>query len=469
MFKFFNKYYPIRNLVFFMLESILIFFSIYAIILFFYNGNLPVHDYRLNIWIRIFIVTFVLQGVLYYCSLYEFKYGFSLLELFLRIIQAIGITCIILSAIYFLYPPTILEQGIFFGGIVLLLFFLISWRILYQYLCQSGVWNEDIILIMDGELGLHIINEIKSNLDSGYNVKYIFIPPKREFNKEVLYDLSFKDAQIYQDINKLCEIALKNNINKIIFALEEKRGVSPINKLLECKTKGITIVDGITFFENLCGKVLVTKVVPSWLIFSEGFSRLKLKLLTKRLLDIIWSLFGLVIFSPLLILIALLVKLTSKGPVFFTQIRVGQWEKPYKIYKFRTMREDAEKDGAKWAQKDDPRITPIGNFLRRFRLDETPQFFNVLKGDMSFVGPRPERPEFVEQLKKKIPYYGERHCLKPGITGWAQVNYPYGASEEDALKKLEYDLFYVKNMTILFDIYIILKTIKTVITGEGAR
>ena len=469
MLKFFNKYYPIRNLVFFILESILIFFSIYSIILFFYNGSLPIHPYRLNIWIRISIVTIVLQVVLYYCSLYEFKYSFRIIDLLLRIIQAIGITCIILSAIYFLYPPAILEQGIFFGGIVLLLFFLVSWRILYIYLCQSGFWNEDIILIMDGELGLHIINEIKSNLDSGYNIKYIFLPSTIKFNKEVLYDLSFKEDQIYQEINRLCDIALENDINKIIFALEEKRGVSPISKLLECKTKGIAIVDGVTFYENLCGKVLVTKVVPSWLIFSEGFSRLKLKLLTKRVLDIIWSLFGLVVFSPMLILIAILVKLTSRGPVLFTQIRVGQWERPYKIYKFRTMREDAEKDGAKWAQKDDPRITPIGGFLRRFRLDETPQFFNVLKGDMSFVGPRPERPEFVKQLKSKIPYYGERHCLKPGITGWAQVNYPYGASEEDALKKLEYDLFYVKNMTILFDIYIILKTIKTVVTGQGAR
>jgi len=469
MLKFFNKHYPIRNLVFFLLESIIIFFSIYLTILICYRVDLHIHYYRLNIWVRVSIVTFVLQVVLYYCSLYEFKYRFEPIDLFLRIIQAIGITCIILSAIYFWFPSLILNQVVFFGGIVLLLFFLVSWRLIYIYLCQTGLWNEDIVLIIDGELGLNIINEIKDSLDSGYNVKYIFLTSNSKLNKDCFYDLSFSDGQIYNNMNKLCNIALDNKIKKIIVALEEMRGVLPINALLECRTKGIAIIDGVSFYESLCGKVLVTKVIPSWLIFSEGFSRVKLKLITKRQLDIIWSLLGLAILFPVFIFIAILIKLTSKGPVFFSQIRMGQWERPYKMYKFRTMRQDAESDGIKWAQKNDPRVTSVGKLLRMFRLDETPQFWNVLKGNMSFVGPRPERPEFVQQLKKKIPYYGERHCLKPGITGWAQVNYPYGASEEDALKKLEYDLFYVKNMTILFDIYIILKTVKTVFAGQGAR
>ncbi len=469
MLKFFNKYYPIRNLVFFFLESLFVFFSVYLGIYLFYNGHVPVHNMRLNIWIRIGVITLILQITLYYCSLYEFKYRVSLLELFLKIIQAIGITCIVLSAVYFLYPPLILEQGIFFIGLAILLLFLVSWRILYQYLCQSGIWNENIIMIMDGGLGLHIINEIQDNLDSGYNIKYIFVPPHSSLKDDFFEGSGLKQDIIKRDVDKLCRCALENNIRKIVVALEERRGVSPIKLLLECKTRGVYIVDGVTFYENLSGKVLVTQVVPSWLIFSQGFARYKLQLLVKRTFDIFFSLIGLIILSPIFFIISLLIKLTSPGPIFFTQIRVGQWENPYKMFKFRTMRQDAEKDGVKWAQKDDPRVTSIGKFLRRFRLDEIPQFWNVIKGDMSFVGPRPERPEFVEQLKAKIPYYGERHCLKPGITGWAQVNYPYGASEEDALKKLEYDLFYVKNMTIFFDIYIVLKTIKTVFTGEGAR
>ncbi len=464
MLKFFNKYYPIRNLVFFLLESIFIFFSIYASLLFIYKGQVPYINTRESIWIRILLITLVLQFVLYYCSLYEIKQKNTIFDLSMRIIQAIGITCIILSAIYYIHPPLILEQGIFFGGLALLLMFLISWRILYQFLCQKGIWNENILLLLDGKLGEYIIEEIEGNLDSGYSIKYIFLPPTHRVSPEKLKGFCVKN-----ELDKMCEYSLKENVKKIIVALEEKRGNSPINILLQCKTNGIAIVDGVSFYEKLCGKVLVSKVMPSWLIFSRGFVRYRLMLVLKRTLDILFSSIGLVVMSPVMGVVMLLVKFSSPGPIFFVQIRTGQWEKPYKIFKFRTMRTDAEKDGARWAQENDPRITPLGRFMRRYRLDELPQFWNVLKGDMSFVGPRPERPQFVEQLKKKIPYYGERHTLKPGITGWAQINYPYGASEEDAMKKLEYDLFYVKNMTILFDIYIVLKTIKTVFTGSGAR
>lgn len=468
MLKFFNKYYSIRNLVFFILESLLVFFSIYIAIHLFYDGYIS-HENRLNIWIRIGLITFILQIVLYYCSLYEFRRNIKLIDLILKIVQAVGITCIILSAIYFIYPPIILNQGIFLGGIFILLFFLVSWRIIYIYLSQSGFWNDNIIIVMDGSLGKYIIDEIKSNLDSGYTIQYIFLSPGSRLSIEDLSDMGFEKHHIFKNLNKLCELAVKEKIKKIIVALEEKRGNSPIGALLECRTKGIDIIDGITFYENLCGKVLVTEAAPSWLVFSDGFSRYKIKLATKRLLDIILATIGLILLSPIFLVISILVKATSKGPIFFIQERTGQWERPYRMFKFRTMKEDSEKNGAQWAQVGDSRITGLGSILRRFRQDEIPQFWNVLKGDMSFVGPRPEIPQFVNNLKQKIPYYSERHSLKPGITGWAQVNYPYGASEKDALKKLEYDLFYVKNMTILFDLYIILKTVKTVFTGQGAR
>jgi exopolysaccharide biosynthesis polyprenyl glycosylphosphotransferase len=192
--------------------------------------------------------------------------------------------------------------------------------------------------------------------------------------------------------------------------------------------------------------------------------------MAKRTLDVTASGIGLLLSAPLMGIIALAVKCSSPGPVFFRQVRVGQWEQGFEVIKFRTMREDAESiSGAMWAAEKDPRVTRIGRVLRKFRLDEMPQFMNVLKGEMSFVGPRPERPVFVEQLKQRIPYYGERHTVKPGITGWAQINYGYGASEEDALRKLEYDLFYIKQLSLFFDLFIVLKTIKTVLFGNGAR
>lgn len=225
MLKFFNKYYPIRNLVFFIIESLLVFFSIYIVILLYYNYNLPFDPNRLNIWIRVSIVTFVLQVVLYYCSLYEFKYGLKLLDLFLRIVQAIGITCIILSAIYFFvstcYTGT---RDIFWRHLYYFCFFLVSWRILYIYLCQKGIWNEDIILLMDGELGLHIISEIRNNLDSGYNIKYIFLPTNIQFNKDILYDISFSEEQVCEDIDMLCSLSLEDNIKKNNFCSGRKEG-----------------------------------------------------------------------------------------------------------------------------------------------------------------------------------------------------------------------------------------------------
>jgi exopolysaccharide biosynthesis polyprenyl glycosylphosphotransferase len=226
----------------------------------------------------------------------------------------------------------------------------------------------------------------------------------------------------------------------------------------------------VRFYELVSGRILATQALPSWLIFSDGFHRSKGILLLKRMFDIVLSVIGLVLSIPLILVIIILIKSTSKGPFLLQQIRVGQMNRDFVMYKFRTMYENAEMmSGAVWAQEEDPRVTSVGKVLRRLRLDEIPQFWNVLKGDMSFVGPRPERPMFVNELKKEIPYYGERHSVKPGITGWAQIKYKYGASNEDALRKLEYDLFYIKNMSILFDMYIVSKTIKAIFLGNGVR
>ena len=274
---------------------------------------------------------------------------------------------------------------------------------------------------------------------------------------------------VYQDSYKnICEIAEKLKVKKIVVALKEKRGALPINELLKCRVDGIDIIEGNSFYEMLMGKLIVEEINPGWLIFSEGFQKTWTKRFIKRTIDLSISLTMLIFLSPIIFVVSIIIKLDSKGPVIFSQERVGQKHRPYMVHKFRSMRSDAEKDtGPVWAKDNDDRITRIGNFMRKWRVDEIPQLWNVLKGEMSFVGPRPEREHFVKQLTEIIPYYGERFSVKPGLTGWAQVSYGYGASVRDAIEKLNYDLFYIKNMSVLMDIMIVARTVKTVIFGHG--
>ena len=270
--------------------------------------------------------------------------------------------------------------------------------------------------------------------------------------------------------DSLVAYATASNIDQIVVALDDRRALMPVEELLECRMRGITVYDASTFIERETGKVDLDGMRASWLIFGEGFHIGRIGRVLKRTLDIVVSGSLLILFAPVLLLTALLIKIDSKGPVFYRQIRVGLNGAPYSILKFRSMVQDAEKDGkAIWARSGDARVTRVGMIIRKARIDEIPQAINVLKGDMSFVGPRPERPVFVEQLAGEIPYYAERHRVKPGITGWAQINYPYGASVEDAREKLKYDLYYIKNQSLIFDLVIILQTVRIVLFAEGAR
>jgi sugar transferase (PEP-CTERM system associated) len=266
------------------------------------------------------------------------------------------------------------------------------------------------------------------------------------------------------------DVARKERAQKIVISLSERRGTLPLKDILNCKLSGIDVLDAPSFYEELTGKLLIENITPSWFIFSDGFRITPLKKSSKRISDVIFAFIGLIFALPLIPITALLIKIDSRGPVFFRQVRMGERERKFVLYKFRTMRQDAENGtGAVWTQENDPRITRLGRFLRKSRLDEIPQLFNVLKGDMSFIGPRPERPEFVEKLKEIIPYYSERHFVKPGITGWAQIKYPYGASVEDAIEKLRYDLYYIKHLSIMLDLLIVLETVKVVLFGRGGR
>lgn len=256
--------------------------------------------------------------------------------------------------------------------------------------------------------------------------------------------------------------------DKVVVSLAERRGAFPLQDMLDCKLSGIEVLDAQQFYELVNRKLMLEKITPSWFIFANGFRINGVRRFVKRILDIVLALFGLIVTAPFLPFVALAIKMESPGDVFFRQVRTGLADQDFVIFKFRTMRQDAEKDsGAVWAQENDSRITGLGNILRKTRIDEIPQLFNVLLGDMSIVGPRPERPEFIRTLKEKVPYYSERHFVKPGITGWAQVSYPYGSSVADALEKLRYDLYYIKNYSLLFDFVIMFKTIGVVINKMG--
>ena len=285
-------------------------------------------------------------------------------------------------------------------------------------------------------------------------------------NQRVIPEAINRDA-----IYNLADFVVKMGTSEVVLALEERRNAIPLDDLLRIKTTGVHVNEISSFLERETGRVDLDSVNPSWLIFSDGFSSgRRLSGIAKRLFDVIASSILLAATMPIIILFAILVKLESKGPAFYRQVRVGLFGQPYSVLKLRSMRSDAEVEGkAVWASQDDPRITRVGKLIRKVRIDELPQTWNVLKGEMSFVGPRPERPEFVADLEQQLSYYAERHMVKPGITGWAQVNYPYGASIEDSRHKLEYDLYYAKNYTPFLDILILLQTIRVVLWPEGVR
>lgn len=378
-----------------------------------------------------------------------------------RVIVSLGLALIIFVILYILAPQIMVGRGVIAISLGFFGIFQFLWHAYYPFLLRFPGVSSNVLILGTGDLAA----QIEKTFDSK-NHNYIFSGFVRPVNETSIVN----ETKILGDIGDLVQIALNCNTHKIVIALTEQRGVLPVGDLLKCRFHGIDVVDSMSFYEEMTGKVLVKTVNPGWFIYSSGFDIDLFALYSKRFLDITFSLIGIALSWPLMIMVAVAVKLDSPGPLLFRQVRVGKNENIFEVLKFRTMREDAERQtGAVWAVTDDPRVTRVGKFLRKTRLDEIPQFFNVLKGDMAFVGPRPERPEFVLELYQLLPYYTKRHALKPGVTGWAQVKYPYGASVEDALEKLNYDLYYIKNYSIFLDIVIIMETVQVVLFGKGAR
>ena len=464
MLRLLKQYFPIRNIIFYIFEGFIIFGSVLlsTVLLTFSDSYL----FDVLLVLRILLMTFICQICLYYNDLYDFDISSTVAETIIRLLQSLGITSIALAFIYFFFPLVIIDRGVFILSILFLLVFIVGWRLLYIQILNKGIFNEHIIILGSSSLAVDIFKEIDSTIDCGYTVS-IMIPDSQDEE----YQVKLPDnVIILKEKKNLCQIASEMEINKVVVALKERRGTFPTDELIRCRTAGIEVIEGSTFYEMLTGKVLVTKINPSWLIFSDGFRKSRMKTILKRIEDIILSSIMLILLSPLFLVVAILIKLDSKGPVFFSQDRVGLDKKEYMMHKFRSMVQDAEKlTGPVWAQDNDSRITRVGKVIRKFRIDELPQLWEVLTGKMSLVGPRPERKHFTDELEKQIPFYSQRFNVKPGLTGWAQVSYDYGATIDDAIEKLNYELFYIKNMSLMMDMVIILRTIKTVLFGKGAR
>ena len=468
MIKLFRQYVSTRKMIFVIGEGILIFLAVYLASFYFFRVDIGIIDLLEMVWPKVILITIVTQFSLYFSDLYEFKATETLIDLTSKLIQAIGITSVLLAAVYFLWPDMIIGRWVFFASLVLLLSFLVSWRFLYTFGIRKKMFVEKAVLLGSGRLGRDILDEISSRKDLPYNIDLVMMYDRKPHNND--RKNRFQVIPVNYGFDNVCDLAEAEDIRSIIVALDEKRGVFPYRELLGCKMRGINIIDGESFYERITGKVLVERINPSWLIFSEGFVKSKISRIIKRLGGILLATVLMIGFSPLILLIAVAIKLDSRGSVFFSQERAGKYGKVFMMYKFRSMDANAEEgSGPVWAEDEDPRITRVGKIIRKFRFDEIPQLWNVFKGDMSFVGPRPERPFFVEKLKEIIPYYNERLSVKPGLTGWAQIKFAYSSTEEEALEKLKYDLYYIKNMSLVMDLIIIFHTIKIVFLGRGSR
>jgi sugar transferase (PEP-CTERM system associated) len=353
--------------------------------------------------------------------------------------------------------PLMLRNFAFLRGTVTVTLGLVAWRGAYLWLAQQPYLRQRVYVLGSGDRARILIEGLQSRMDLGIDI--------------VGWTGEIEEATRDQMADHMLRVAREKRVHRVIVAMQDRRGAMPVQELLTLRLQGLTQIEEATsWLEKISGKIEVAHLHPSWIIFAAGFRFSYISRLAKRLLDLLAGLLGLLLSIPLLPFVVIAIKLDSAGPALYRQQRVGRAGKCFLCYKFRTMRADAEADlGPTWAGDEDPRITRVGRFLRMIRLDEIPQLWCVLKGDMALVGPRPERPEFVEWLRNEIPYYGTRHVVRPGITGWAQVKYKYGNTVEDAKQKLQYDLFYIKNASLGLDLLIMFHTIKTVLLRQSTR
>jgi sugar transferase (PEP-CTERM system associated) len=454
----FNVYYPIRKLILLVGEALIVWSSLLL-------GAFLAHpdDYYIVLnydggFLKILAVTALVLLCSHWFDLYDTALVNTKGELYFRLLLVPALLSFLLAAASYLRPnDNLLRNGSSEFGLLILTTGLIGWRIGFGWLVQLPILVERIYILGTGERAQRLVQGLRQNPELGVEVA--------SWTGKLEGAITIESVATH-----LLETVNNQRVHRVIVAMPDRRGTIPMRELLDLRLRGVKVEEATSWLEKMSGKIEVENLYPSWLIFADGFRRSSMFILVRRLLSIVISLTGLILSAPLWPLVMLMVRLDSPGPIFYSQRRVGKGNSIFHVIKFRTMRQDAEaKSGPQWAGANDPRITRVGKFLRSSRLDEIPQLWCVLKGDMAFVGPRPERPEFVESLTREIPYYGVRHMVRPGLTGWAQIKYKYGSTVADAREKLQFDLFYIKNASIGLDLLIMFQTIKTVLLRRGAQ
>ena len=458
MIRLFNVYYPTRTIVLLLCEALIVSGSfLLATALIVGPDTYLVLNYEYGA-LKILALTILTLLSSYYFDLYEPQRISARWEIYFRLLLVLGFLSFLLSGITYFYPTADIARYVLVLGLAFLTAALVAWRSAYEWIIGREMFRERVYVLGSGEQARKVVDILQVRKDAGMEVVGW---------DEVSLDKAQRKEAFRSALGHF--MMPKPPVDRVIIAMEDRRGELPVRELLKLRFNGIVIEDAASLLERLTGKLYLDSLRPSSFIYSEGFRIKPSQQIARRIVSTTTAMVGLLAFAPFFPFVVLMVRLSSKGPIFFHQTRVGMNGRHFRVHKFRTMRTDAEAAGAKWATKDDPRVTKIGMFMRKTRLDEVPQLWNVLCGDMGFVGPRPERPEFIPMLVEKIPYFELRHMIRPGLTGWAQVRYGYGATLEQAREKLEFDLYYIKHMTLGLDLLIMFETIKTIIRRQGAQ
>ncbi len=446
-----------RSFVFTLFQDLILLASIVAASLLRYAIE-PFDLFNHQKVIAILVVFVFYKMTFHYFNLYQTNLHLSLREFVSQLLIANIVTLILLTGLYYFTTPLVIGRGILALCVFFIMLFTTFHRLTWSAFSRDIAFTKNLLVLGADKNGQIVLSEIMKYRHSGYRILGMIDIDPTKVGKEVL-----SGVKIIGSPEDMLRIHSETHVDEVVVALEEARGNLPSDILMEMKLRGVQIIDSTQFHEQFTGKIVLEGLRASWFIFSDGFAISRFALITKRLFDLTTAISLMLATLPLSFFVGLIVKFSSKGPLLYRQERVGLRGQSFMLIKFRSMYTDAEKHGPVWAQENDPRVTPIGRFIRRFRIDELPQVWNVIKGEMSFVGPRPERPFFVQGLSKQLPFYTQRHVVKPGITGWAQVRYPYGSSEQDSKEKLQLDLYYIKNISMAFDVKILLETVSVVL------